>query len=229
NDTYGAVLPRRATCFRVWSKMDQSKEWLSSMPPLQSGKLFKGAGRLTQKYLSFDFEKLTEHAGNIYLCGCNPYLRGWNKKLLDIDTDLLVSFMERSGRTVEGMKLVLEDFRADNISFSKEFEITAKNLRLNLPHFPHLLRSRLYSREGQLIGYQSGAWANISYVVGTQVDSVNLKVRGHKDISVRKINKRVNQGPIVIGKYDHGAAGYLKDKLQLKELDNLESKGQFVF
>src|SRR5690606_38954568 len=110
NDTYGAVLPRRATCFRVWSKMDQSKEWLSSMPPLQSGKLFKGAGRLTQKYLSFDFEKLTEHAGNIYLCGCNPYLRGWNKKLLDIDTDLLVSFMERSGRTVEGMKLVLEDF-----------------------------------------------------------------------------------------------------------------------
>src|SRR5690606_19787883 len=106
---------------------------------------------------------------------------------------------------------------------------TAKNLRLNLPHFPNLLRSRLYSREGQLIGYQSGAWANISYVVGTQVASVNLKVRGHKDISVRKINKRVNQGPIVIGKYDHGAAGYLKDKLQLKELDNLESKGQFVF
>lgn len=228
-NTIGTILPKRQTAFRVWTKIDRQKEWLDAFTAKQREKLFAKAGLLTKKYLGFDISILHEHAGNIYLCGCNPYLRRFDNSLLDLNRELLVSFQERAGRSIIGKKLVLEDMREGNTCFSLELTVSQLRQRIWLPHFPDMLYAKLYDSRGHLIENHAGRWINFSFQMKMQTAQLNLTVKEGAHKKKLKIPKYSSERPVKVGHYDHSLTSYLKGKQSLRQRAELEKNGQFIF
>lgn len=228
-NTIGAILPKRQTAFRVWTKIDRQKRWLEAFTVKQREKLFAKAGLLTKKYLGFDISILHEHGGNIYLCACNPYLRRFDKSLLDLNQELLVSFQERSGRSIIGKKLILEDVREGNTCFSLELTVNQLRQRIRLPHFPDMLYAKLYDSHDHLIENHAGRWINFSFQMKMQTAQLNLTVKEGTQKRKLKIAKYSSERPVQVGQYDHSLTSYLKEKQRLRQRAELEKNGQFIF
>ncbi|MBS1781059.1 MAG: hypothetical protein JST70_17165 [Bacteroidetes bacterium] len=229
NDTISKILPKRHTSFRVWMKIDRRKKWLSGLTEKQIGKLLAKAGLLSQKHLGFNFSNRQEHMGNLYLCGCNPYLRGFNKTLLDLNKDMVIRFRERVGRSIIGKKIVLEDNRAGNISFSIEQTIGKRLERIEMPHFPDQLCTKIYDHRGHLIENHTGTWVNMNIQMNVQTAELHLTVKQGANSKKVKVPKYSSERPINIGTYDHSLARFLKEKQQDRQLAELERNGQFIF
>lgn len=227
--TFGAVLPTRHSAFRVWAKIDRPKKWLSGMNKKQIENMFLKAGTLTKKHLGFDLSLLREHSGNLYLCGCNPYLRRMGGSLIDHNKDLLMKFSERKGRSVIGMKLVLEDDREGNPSFSLERTISSRNERILLPHLPNQLITKLYDLRGYLIESHQSRWISMHLQMNIQTAQLNLTVKEGLKKKKMSIPKFTSERPMVIGKYDHSLSQFLKEKQKLRQLSELERTGDFIF
>lgn len=228
-NTVGSILPRRSTAFRVWMKIDRLKKWINLLTEKQAEKLFVKAAILTKKFLGFDFSVFREHAGNIYLCGCNPYLRMFHNSLLDLNQELVVSFRERSGKSILGKKLELVDTRAGNISFCIERSINRVHERIQLPHFPDLLTTKIYDHRGYLIENHIGRWVNISFQMQIQNAELNLTVKQGTQKKKQIVPKYSSERPLQVGHYDHSLSHFLKDKQQTRQLDELARTGQFIF
>lgn len=229
DNAIGPILPARHTDLRVWTKIDREKRWVEQFTEKQRERIFMKAGALTKKHLGFDIEKMWEHASNIYLCGCNPYLRSYSSSLLDQNQDLVITFRERAGKTIIGKKIVLEDKRADNLSFSIERTINSIRERVELPHFPDMFQLRLYDNNGFLLENHSGAWANFAFNMQIQTAQLNLNVNRGGKKEVIKIPKYASERPSTVGTYDHSLSRFLKGKQQLRELALLEDSGDFIF
>jgi len=228
-NTIGAILPKRQTAFRVWTKIDRQKNWLDAFTLKQREKLFAKGGLLTKRYLGFDISILHEHGGNIYLCGCNPYLRRFNNSLLDLNQELLVSCQERAGKSIIGKKLVLEDVREGNTCFSLELTVSQLRQRIQLPHFPDMLHTKLYDHHGHLIENQAGRWTNFNIQLKMQTSQLNLTVKEGVVKKKLKIPRYSSERPIEVGHFDHSLTSYLKGKQLLRQRAELEKNGQFIF
>ena len=227
--TIGTILPHRHTAFRVWTKIDRDKAWLSKFNSRQKEKLFKSCGELTLQYMGFDLLRLPEHTGNFYLCCCNPYVRNYNCTLLDYDRSLLISFNEREGKSIIGKKIVLEDERAGNLAFSIERTISSIHEKITLPHFPDKLITKIYDTSGYVLENHSGIWMNISFQMQVQTSVLNLTVKNGNEAEVLEIPKFATQKPATVGKYDKSLAYYLKGQQRNREIEQLESRKEFIF
>lgn len=227
--TLSNIMPHRHTNLRVWSKIDRSKKWLSQFNPNLKSKLLSKASQLTIRYLGFDISLIPEHLGSVYLCCCNPYLRKCDLSLLDYNQDLLVRFYERDGKTIIGKKLVLEDMRAGNIGFNLEVPILSINQRIQLPHFPDKLQTKIYDSNGFLLENHSGTWMNFSFQMQMQTAVVNLTVEEKNKTTTQEIRKFASEKPVMVGSYDHSLPHYLKSQQRNKEVDDLEARKEFIF
>lgn len=227
--TYGTILPYRHTDFRVWAKIDREKKWLNAFTPYQKDAIINKAGILSIRHLGFDLSRMPEHLGNIYLCGCNPYLRRYDSSLLDYKTDLLISFYEREGKTIIGKKLILEDKRAGNIGFTVEKIISSKFERIQLPHFPDLLYTKIYDLDGGLIENHIGKWINYSVGIHMQTSLLNLTVKDGDKTKTLEIPKYSSEKPVEVGSYDNSLIYYLKGQQRNKEIEELENNKEFIF
>lgn len=227
--TLSNILPSRHTDLRVWSKIDRNKPWLTAFDPGFRKKFLKNVGLLSNQYLGFDISQMPEHLGSIYLCACNPFIRKWDYSLLDYDRELLIRFYEREGKTIIGKKLLLEDARAGNIGFSIELPISSLFQRILLPHFPDRLVSKIYDSNGFLIENHTGVWMNISFQGQIQTATLNLTVRESNKTTTHEIPKFAAEKPTTIGTYDHSLANYLKSQQRSKEVNDLESRKEFIF
>ncbi len=227
--TIGKLLPQRKTSFRVWAAIDRRKKWLDTLNSKQVAKVFQKAGALTREFLGFDISRMAEHAGNIYLCCCNPYLRSYGQSLIDHNRELLIHFNERVGKTIIGSKLVLEDLRAGNLSFSIEHKITSIRERILLPHFPDQLQTKLYDDRGYIIEKNQSGWINFSFQMQTQTAQVNLTIKEGNKKRKLVIHKYASERPVQIGEYDHSLINYLKSYQKKRQLDQLEENKEFIF
>ena len=227
--TLSNILPHRHTNLRVWSKIDRQKKWLTEFTPEIKYKLFSKAAQLTMVHLGFDISHIPEHLGSIYLCACNPYIRNCDFTLLDYDKDLLVRFYERDGKTIIGKTLVLEDIRAGNIGFNMQVPITSTFERIQLPHFPDKLQSKIYDSNGFLIENHSGTWMNFSLQMQIQTATLNLTVEEKDKTTTQEIAKFASEKPVTVGTYDHSLPHYLKSQQRNKEVDDLEARKEFIF
>lgn len=227
--TIGVILPFRHTDFRVWAKIDRRKAWLSGFDENQKEGVLKNAGKLTLRHMDFDLAKLGEHLGNVYLCCCNPYIRSYGCSLLDYNRNLLIQFREREGKTIIGKQLVLEDKRADNYGFSIVKQISSLREQIVLPHFPDRLVTKIYDNNGFLIENHLGSWMNISFGINMQETVVNLNLSDGKKTENIEVPKYGSEKPMTVGNYDISLAYYLKDRQRGKEIEELESRKEFVF
>lgn len=225
----GTVLPYRHTDFRVWLKIDRGKKWYSLFSEAQKKMIIEKSGQLTMKHLNFDLAKMTEHLGNIYLCACNPYLREYDLSLLDYDRDLLISLEERDGKTIIGNRLVLEEDRAGNPGFNIERIISNRLERIELPHFPAKLITKIYDANGYLIENHTGVWTNLSIGMQVQTAVLNLTVQDGDKTKTMEIPKYSAEKPIAIGKYDTTLTWYLKNQQRAREIQDLEDRKEFIF
>lgn len=221
----GRILPFRLTRCRVWSKLNLDKQWLSGYPE----KFFTKLSILSQKHLAYDLTKMPEHIGNVYLFGCNPLLRSWETELLDFSRDLLIRFRERSGRSIIGSQLILEEQRADNPGFYLNCTITSVNQRITLPYFPDVLEIKIFDSQGQLIDGSFGTWANWSINMSVQHMAVEYHLNTADGTKVFTVPKRSSERPIKIGEYDWTAAHYLRNALRSRRFQDLAASKEFVF
>lgn len=227
--TYGDILPYRHTDFRLWANIDRQKKWLDMFTLQQKNDLIKNCGLLSIRHLGFDLSRLTEHLGNVYLCGCNPYLRKYSCTLLDYNKDLLLSFYERESQTIIGKRIVLEEKRAGNMGFSVEKIIESKYERISLPHFPDMLYTKIYDANGFLIENHVGAWINISVGIQMQSAVLNLTVKEGEKTNTLNIPKYGVEVPVNIVKYDHSLAGFMKSQQRSRQIQDLENNKEFIF
>ncbi|MBN8836228.1 MAG: hypothetical protein J0I09_03135 [Sphingobacteriia bacterium] len=227
--TFGTVLPFRHTDFRLWAKIDRQKKWFNTFSPSQKETIVRKSGLLSMRHLGFDLARMPEHFGNIYLCGCNPFLRKYDCKLLDYNRDLLISFYERDAKTIIGNKLVLEEKRAGNMGFCIEKIISNKNERILLPHFPDNLYTKIYDANGFLIENHLGTWINFSFGMQIQTSVLNLTVKEGDTTKTIEVPKYSAERPVTVGKYDNSLAYYLKDQQRNKEIEELENNKEFIF
>jgi hypothetical protein len=227
--TFGTILPFRHTDFRLWAKIDRQKKWWNNFTLSQKDTIIQKSGVLSIRHLGFDLSRMPEHLGNIYLCGCNPYLRRYDCSLLDYDRDLLISFYERNGQTIIGKKLVLEEKRAGNMGFNIEKIISSKFERIMLPHFPDSLYTKIYDSNGFLIENHLGTWVNFCFGMQVQTSVLNLSVKEGDKITTHEIPKYSSERPVTVGKYDKSLAYYLKGQQRNREIEKLESNKEFIF
>lgn len=148
---------------------------------------------------------------------------------MDLDRDLLIKFRQRKGKSVLGMKLALEDDREGNPSFSIERIISSPVEKIKLPHFPSQLTTRLYDHRGHLIESRQSRWLNMSLQMNIQTAELNLTVKAAGKQKKLKIPKYASERPVEVGKYDHSLSRFLKEKVQLRQLNELERTGDFIF
>jgi hypothetical protein len=227
--TIGVILPYRPTDFRVWSKIDRQKKWLAGFDQEQKKSLLQKAGKLTMLHIGFDIAKLEEHLGNVYLCCCNPYIRNYECTLLDYNKDLLLQFREREGKTIIGKTIILEDKRADNYGFSIELKIRSVNERIQLPHFPDRLVTKIFDANGFLIENHLGTWMNISVGINMQETVVSLELSDGKKTESIEVPKYGTETPVNIGTYDHSLTYYLKERQRGREIEDLADRKEFIF
>jgi hypothetical protein len=227
--TIGNILPHRHTDFRVFPKIDRAKKWLSAFNKKQTNKIISKSGLLCVQHLGFDLSRMPEHLGNIYLCCCNPYLRKYEYSLLDYNKDLLITFYERQGKTIIGKKLVLEDKRAGNIGFSIEKKIEALYERIELPHFPDQLITKLYDDNGYILEKHLGAWINMEFNMQIQTAELNLTVKENDKEQIYTIPKFASERPVKVGNYDHSLTYFLKNQQRNKQIEQLEKNKDFIF
>lgn len=227
--TVGNILPHRHTDFRVFSKIDRTKKWLSAFDKKQTNKIISKSGLLTSQHLGFNLSLMPEHLGNIYLCCCNPYLRKYECSLLDYNRDLLITFYERVGKTIIGKKIILEDKRAGNIGFSIEKQIEALHERIELPHFPDQLITKLYDDNGYIIEEHLGKWINMEFSMHMQTAELNLTVKEGDKKEVYTIPKFASERPVKVGNYDHSLTYFLKGQQRNQQIEQLEKNKEFIF
>lgn len=227
--TIGNILPHRHTDFRVFSKIDRSKKWLASFDAKQTKNIITKSGVLTSRDLRFDLSRMPEHLGNIYLCCCNPYLRKYECTLLDYDKDLLITFYEREGKNIIGKRIILEDKRAGNIGFSIEKKIESLNERIQLPHFPDQLITKLYDDNGYILEEHFGKWINMESTMQVQTAELNLTVKDGDKEETHTIPKFTSERPVKVGKYDHSLTYFLKSQQRNKQIEQLENDKEFIF
>ncbi|MBP6023841.1 VPA1262 family N-terminal domain-containing protein [Ferruginibacter sp.] len=227
--TYGDILPHRHTDFRLWAKIDRHKKWLNTFTTQQKNTLIEKCGLLSIRHLGFDLSRMTEHLGNIYLCACNPYLRRYNCTLLDYNKELLISFYERESQSIIGKKIVLEEKRAGNIGFSIEKTIESKYDRIQLPHFPDILYTKIYDANGFLLENHSGSWVNISFGIQMQTSVLNLSVKDGDKTSTQQIPKYASEKPVQVGNYDKSLAYFMKLQQRSRQIEDLETSREFIF
>ncbi|TDO96073.1 VPA1262 family N-terminal domain-containing protein [Flavobacterium sp. 245] len=223
--TLGRILPKRNTCLRVWSKLNTDKEWLQSYDK----KLLEKLTKISTGYLGYDLSAIAEHIGNVYLCAANPFLRKWDSSLVDKEKELLISFHERTGKSIIGCTIVLEEERSKNIGFTITKTITDTDQRIALPYFPDGLNKRIYDPSGQLIEKFYGKWCNIQINMSIQESIVNLNVETEKGIEVYSVPKTSRVSKSTIGKFDLSTARYLRNALNSRRFEELESNKEFIF
>jgi|GEM_PF-3116894 len=227
--TYGDILPFRHTDFRLWCKIDRQKKWINNTFASQKIRLLEKCGLLSIKHLGFDFSRMPEHFGNIYLCACNPYLRCYYCSLNDYNKDLLITFLERDGKSIIGKKLVLEEKRAGNVVFSIERTIKSLYERVQLPHFPDLLYTKIYDANDFLLENHAGSWVNISISMQMRTSTLNLSVKDGDKTEMLAIPKYAAERPVKVGNYDKSLAYYMKSQQRNKQIQELENNKEFIF
>ncbi|GAJ05839.1 unnamed protein product, partial [marine sediment metagenome] len=185
--------------------------------------------KISREHLSYDLSSIPEHIGSVYLCACNPILRKWNATLLDKKKDLLVSFHERTGKSIIGCKLVIEEERSKNIGFTISREITKKEERITLPYFPDTLHERIYDSNGQLLEHSYGTWRNIQFNMNIQESVLNLNVQTNDGIEVYSVPKTSLASQTTVGEFDFSTAHYLRNALNTRKFEELESSKEFIF
>lgn len=228
-NTIGAVLPHRHTGLRVFSKIDRQKKWMAKFNKKQVDKILSLSGKLTLKHLGFNLSQMNAHLGNVYLCCCNPFLRSYECILLNYNTDLLITFYERQGKTIIGKKLILEDKRAGNIGFSIEKTIESLHERIQLPHFPDQLVTKLFDGNDCITEVHWGKWINIELGMQVQTAELNLTVKKDDKEKLFTIPKYASEDPVKVGKYDHSLTYYLKNQQRNKQIEDLEKSREFIF
>jgi len=223
--TLGRILPKRNTCLRVWSKLNTDKEWLKA----HDKKLLEKLTKISRDHLGYDLSAIPEHIGNTYLCASNPLLRKWNASLLDKEKDLLISFHERIGKSIIGGKIVIEEERSKNIGFTITKIITNKEERITLPYFPDALNERIYDASGQLLEHSYGMWSNIQFNMNIQESVLNLNVQTENGIEVYSVPKTSMVSSTTVGKFDFSTSRYLRNALNNRRFEELESSKEFIF
>lgn len=223
--TLGRILPRRNTCLRVWSKLNTDKEWLKT----HDKKLLEKLTKVSIEHLGYDLSAIPEHIGNAYLCASNPVLRKWDTSLLDKEKDLLISFHERIGRSIIGCNIVIEEERSKNIGFTIVKTITNKEERIALPYFPDAINEKIYDKSGRLIEHSYGIWCNIQFNMNIQESVLNLNVQTPNGIEVYSVPKTSMAGSTTVGKFDLSTAHYLRNALNDRKFEELESSKEFIF
>lgn len=223
--TLGRILPKRNSAMRVWNKLNTDKSWLKNF----NKKFFEKLSSISKAYLGYDLATIPEHIGNVYLCACNPILRGWNSSLLDKEKDLLVSFHERQGKTIVGCQLIIEEERAKRNGFTLKHDIASNRERITLPYFPDTLHKKLYDQNGYLIEHQFGVWPNIQFSMNIQESELNVKVKTKTGEEVFSIPKTAQASTNTIGNFDFTNAHYLKNALEVRKFEELEQNKEFIF
>jgi hypothetical protein len=223
--TLGRILPKRNTCLRVWSKLNTDKEWLKAYDK----KLLEKLTKISRDHLGYDLSAIPEHIGNVYLCASNPFIRKWNTSLLDKEKDLLVSFYERTGKSIIGGKIVIEEERSKNIGFTITRIIANKEERITLPYFPDALNEKVYDASGQLLEHSYGMWCNIQFNMHIQENVLNLNVQTENGIEVYSVPKTSMAASTTVGKFDFSTARYLRNALNNRRFEELESSKEFIF
>lgn len=226
DETIAEILPNRETTFRVWTKIDREKKFLTEITPKIKGKIFEKASTLTVKHLGFDFSSQQIHFGNIYLFACNPYLRKINFSLPDLENTLLMTFYERRGKSASGCKMVLQDKRGDNFTFYMEDKISSKNMKFSLPETPHKLHFSLFDHHNYPLEISYHSWSNIQFSIGIQESILELELH---DGSKMRFPKNTNAGENYLGAFNHSKANYFKEGFEERKLKLLGDQLEFMF
>lgn len=223
--TLGRILPKRNSAMRVWSKLNTDKNWLSDFKE----KFFEKLSSISRAYLGYDLTTIPEHIGNVYLCACNPILRGWNSSLLDGNKDLLISFYERNNKSIIGCHLVIEEERGKRSGFTLSRTIASNRERIPLPYFPDTLHKKLYDQNGNLIEHQLAVWRNIQFGMNIQESELKLRVKRKNGEEIFSIPKTTQTSTTTVGNFDFTNAHYLKDALETRKFEELERNKEFIF
>lgn len=224
--TIGSILPYRNTTFRVWTRLDRQKCFLNRLDKKVKNKILHKSSKLTEKHLGFDFSALEEHAGNLYLFGCNPYLRNIHFSLIDYNTELLIDFYERIDKSFLDCKFILQDKRGDNFAFFFENKNTSKAMKIKLPNFPNFLFCTLFDKHGYPLEITSHHWTNLKF--NLQLQQTELTIQ-HVNGSSTSLAKYVDGGGNEIGNYDHSLANYFKYQKERKRLSTSRERKEFAF
>ncbi len=223
--TIRRILPKRHTGFRVWSRINVDKDWLSTY----SQKFLDKMGQLTIRHLGFDISTLVEHFGHVYLFACNPILRKMDATLMKNKKQLLMSFHKRKGKNIKGCRLVIEEKRSKNVGFIIDQEITSSREVIELPYFPDSIHKRIYDKHGNLLENTLGTWANVSINMGIQETIVNLNIKNKKGTETIEVPKINTDHKLKIGDYDSTNARYLRRALKEREYDELAKNKLFIY
>ncbi len=225
----GAILPKRHTSFRVWSKLNTDKAWLKKL----NIDYRRSLSEMSQGYFGYDLSLMQEHIGNIYLCASNPLFRRVNLSLTSNKTELLLSLHERKGKYAKGCKVRIEECRSKSMGFHLEHIISSTTEKIELPYRPDLLDFKLFDQSDILIEHHpglifiDGIRFNMG-IVGTQVD---FSEKTKKGIVHHKVNKTTKVKPVTVGAINSGikVSHYLEEAVKKRKFKKLEDNMEFIF
>jgi hypothetical protein len=223
------VFPKRNSDFRLWMLLDKNKSWRENYDEKELKRIISNAAELSKKYIHTDLEKFDEHLGNAYLFGCNPILRDADFSLIDHNTRLLVQFKERSGKSIIGSKLVLEEKRGSNVGFYIEKIIEQRRLIIDLPYFPDTLIKSIIHADGYLLEKDHSTWANYEMQMHIHETQVNTTINVNGKSKEIKSAKYTKQPSVKVAGYDFSGARYFVDRMNGRKHEVAAVTKEFMF
>lgn len=225
------IIPNRTTSIRLWSKVDGSKKWLEAEFGDLLGPFIKALGTFSKRYLGIDLAEDTEHLGNIYLLGGNPYLRSFRPCIIDCDKKLLLEFFHRDKNEIIGGHVEIAEVVNENIGFVIRKEIESNKQLIELPYHPNYVQIRIFSKEGDLLEQSTSNFiGTVSLFLGVIENQLTLTIPTKTGEEKVEIQKKYYIPRIKIGDDKHlRTRNYLINAFKNKQYLVRERKKDFIF
>ncbi|MCK7556551.1 hypothetical protein MKQ70_16615 [Chitinophaga sedimenti] len=203
-----------------------AEKWLDTC----SDKFWGHLNTASTQHLGYNLAEKKEHLGNVYLFGCNPFVRRLSIKLVDGGQSLLLGFKLRKNKTLEGCKIVIDELRGGLVGWHIEYLINDVYTKVSLPSEPDVIEVRIIDKNGFLLEYCYCEWDNHLLNFDIVDRSVEYIMDAGKDEPKRfNVNKTVSDGPIKIGKHDKSLSRYFQRATQRKKFETAAASREFVF
>ncbi len=229
-DGLASILPKRNCELYVWAQIDSDRIVENQFKSDTITREMKAMSQLTNDWLGFDIWSKSEHVGNIYLVAPNPYFRKIKFSLSINPIGIFYDFKLRQNIKKEKFTIRIIDMHGENIALDKEFETKENIGLLELPHEPHLIETRIYNKNKNLIALHPACTfiKSIHFGMSVKQADFHVKLNDDKEFVVEKFSKSHN---FIVGDKDNSfnAECYFKQAEEQRKYIYHQKKKEFIF
>jgi hypothetical protein len=225
----GAVLPRRHTSLRILSRYDKGR----AIHAFLGEKRMKRIGEGLRDILGVDLGRFPENLGAIHCCFANPVVGRMETRRSSDGCNLLVSLLERPGRSVIGGQIeISSEWPSFGLGFCIRRQLESRFLVVPLPAAVESVRVRIFDQTGLCIEDHPATGRH--YGGMTIAQSVGSSIRIEEELedgTIAELNLETfaSMNPSTAREREPSMHEYLKASRVDRELEDLRKSKVLVF